>query len=302
MIQILYFLQQMLNALQVSVIYALLGVSFVLLYGIGNRINLAFGAMAMWSAYLTITIITILLAITAWPALLVVLVGVLCAALNVGSVGFVIQRTIIVPLIKKPFLTLLIATLGLSIFLEEYMGLVHSSREKWLPPLFDQALVLVPAADFVIQITRMQLGVFVTAVILITGLLLLMKQHRFGQIWRACSDDLKMAALCGINVEATLALSFVLASLYTSIAGSLIALLYGSVSFSMGLMIGLKTLFVAVIGGLTSFQGVVVGALILGFFETFWSAYFPIAYRDVASFVVLIFLLILKPEGISQRV
>jgi len=292
----------MLNSVQVSVIYALLGVSFVLLYGIGNRINLAFGAMAMWSAYLTITVITILLVITSWPALFVVFVGVVCAVLNVGSLGFVLQRTIIVPLIKKPFLTLLIATLGLSIFLEEFMRLVHSSREKWLPPLFEQAIILVPAAEFVIQITWMQLGVFVTAVILIIGLLLLMKWHRFGQIWRACSDDLKMAALCGVNVEGTLALSFVLASLYTSIAGSLIALLYGSVSFSMGLMIGLKTLFVAVIGGLTSFQGVVVGAFILGFFETFWSAYFQIAYRDVASFAVLVFLLILKPEGVSQRV
>lgn len=302
MIQALYFLQQMVNALQVSAVYALLGVSFVLLYGIGNRINLAFGAMAMWSAYLTITFITILLAITSWPTLLVVVLGVTGALANVGSVGYVVQRTIIIPLIKKPFLALLIATLGLSIFLEEFMRLAYSSREKWLPPLFHKTLILLPNEEFVIQITQMQLGVFVTAVLLIGGLLTLMKKHHFGQIWRACSEDIVMAGLCGIHVERTLALSFVIASLYTSVAGSLIALLYGSVSFTMGLMIGLKTLFVAVIGGLSSFQGVVIGALFLGFFETFWSAYFPIAYRDVASFSVLIFLLFLKPERNSQRV
>ncbi len=298
--QILYIAQQVINAVQISVIYALLAVAFVLLYGIGNRINLAFGAMAMWSAYLTITMITVLMALMSWPTLLIVIVGTSIAALNTASLGFVIQRTVIVPLVRRPMLSLLIATIGLSIFLEEVMRLVNSSREKWLTPLFSEPLVLVSSDHFPIQITHMQIGVTLLALILIALLLVGMKRHEFGRTWRACSEDLRMAALCGVDVDKTLAITFVIASLYASLSGSLIALLYGSVSFTMGLMIGLKTLFVAVIGGLVSFSGAVIGAFLLGFMETFWSAYFEIAYRDVATFSILLLILILKQEGLSK--
>lgn len=297
---LLYVLQQVLNAVQISMIYALLAVAFVLLYGIGNRINFAFGAMAMWSAYITISVITLLLAVTSWPVLVVVIAGVSMAALNTGSLGFVIQRSVIVPLVRKPMLALLIATIGLSIFLEEVMRLVNASREKWLTPLFGDAVILVPSDQFSIQVTHMQIGVLVFSLLLIALLLFVMKWHEFGRTWRACSDDLTMAALCGVNVDKTLAIAFVVASLYASLSGSLIALLYGSVSFTMGLVIGLKTLFVAVIGGLASFWGAVMGAFLLGFLETFWSAYFDIAYRDVVAFSVLLMILILKPEGLSK--
>ena len=292
----LYVLQQCLNALQVSAIYALLAVSFVLLYGIGRRINLAFGAMAMWSAYITITVTTLFLALTSWPVLVVVMVAVLLAGLNLASLGFVIQRLVIVPLVPKAAFALIIATLGLSIMLEEGMRLVNNSREKWLSPVFAEAIRLIPSDSFTIQVTRMQIGAVFLSVILILLLLGVMKRHSFGRIWRACSEDIRMAELCGVNVPATLAFTFVLASVYASLSGSLIALLYGSVSFTMGLVIGLKTLFVAVLGGLTSFGGAIAGAFLLGFLETFWSAYFDIAYRDVAVFLILIAILILKPS------
>ncbi|MBL4906278.1 MAG: hypothetical protein JKX94_02415 [Sneathiella sp.] len=108
------------------------------------------------------------------------------------------------------------------------------------------------------------IGVTVFSLFLICMLIAAMKFHEFGWTWRACSEDLKMASLCGVHVDQTLAITFVIASLYASAAGSLIALLYGSVSFTMGQMIGLKTLFIAVIGGLTSFAGAVLGAFLLG--------------------------------------
>jgi len=291
----LYFLQQVVNAVQISLIYALLAVSFVLLYGIGRRINLAFGAFAMWSAYLTITLVILLMASTRWPLILVLIAALLIAILNTASLGFVVQRLVIIPLVNKPTQALVIATLGLAILLEEAMRLVNDSREKWLTPLFSDPVILVADPEFIIQVTQMQLGIFALSLILVVSLLIGMRQSRFGRFWRACADDGAMASLCGVNVTGTLAFTFVLASIYASLSGSLIALLYGSVSFTMGLMIGLKTLFVAVLGGLTSFRGAVIGAFLLGFLETFWSAYFEIAYRDVAVFLVLIGILILKP-------
>jgi branched-chain amino acid transport system permease protein len=255
----------------------------------------------MWSAYVTISVITTLMALTGWPPLVIVIVGVSAAAVNMAAMGFVLQRLIISPLIKRPSLALLIATLGLAIVLEEGMRLLNNSREKWLTPLFTDALVVVADTVYPVQITHMQLGISVLAMILVLILLVTMRRHRFGRFWRACSDDLTMAALCGISVGGVLAATFVLAAVYASLAGSLIALLYGSVNFTMGMMIGLKTLFVAVLGGLQSFRGAVLGAFFLGFFETYWSAYFAIAYRDVAAFAVLLLIFILRPQGLARR-
>ncbi|USG61343.1 branched-chain amino acid ABC transporter permease [Sneathiella marina] len=295
---LLYFIQQLINAVQISALYALLAAAFVLLYGVANRINLAFGSLAMWSAYVTITLITLLLALTSWPLLVVIFVGGAIAVVNTSTVGFVLHKTVISPLIRQRSQAMLIATVGVAIILEETMRLISGSKEIWLAPVFVTPIPLVTSDIFPIQVTTIQLVVTLIALATVIGQISLMKRHRFGRLWRACSEDLKMAALCGINIQLILTSSFVLAAFYAALSGTLISLLYGSASFGMGLMIGLKTLFVAVIGGMKSVGGCLIAAFLLGFFETFWSAYFAIEYRDVASLMALTFLLVLNQDGV----
>lgn len=296
---LLYFIQQLINAVQISALYALLATAFVLLYGVANRINLAFGTLAMWSAYVTISLITLLLALTSWSLLVVVVVGAAVAILNTSAVGYVLHKIVISPLIRQRSQAMLIATIGVAIVLEETMRLIYGSKELWLVPVFATPIPLITSDIFPIQVTTIQLVVTLTALATVIAQILLMRHHRFGRLWRACSEDLKMAALCGINIPLILTSSFVLAAFYAGLAGTLISLLYGSAGFGMGMMVGLKTLFVAVIGGMKSVGGCLIAAFLLGFLETFWSAYFAIEYRDVASLISLTFLLVLNQQGVQ---
>lgn len=294
----LYFLQQVLNSVQVSSFYALLAVAYVLIYGIANRINLAFGALAMSAGYLTITGITIAVALTPLRVAIIVLIALVYVLFSTALLGYVVQRLVVKPLLAKASPAILIATIGVAIALEEIVRIANNSREPWLPPLFDGALILVRSKDFPIQMPYTQAVVLAAALILSLALVVFFAKHNFGKAWRACSQDPGMAALCGIRVDTVLAVSFVISSAYAAAAGAIIALYYGNVSFTMGAMLGLKALLAAVIGGLSSIGGAVLGAFFLGFLESLWSAYLDLAYRDVAVVSILTILLIWRPQGL----
>ena len=293
----LYFLQQCLNALQVSCFYALLAVAYVLVHGIADRINLAFGAIAMWGAYLTIGGIALVSASYEFP-LSAVAFAIVYAILGTAVLGYVIGRTVVLPLAGQPSLAMLIATIGLSIALEEVIRIAAHSRELLLRPVLAETLVEFPSPVFTIRITIIQAVVFAVSLALAGGLALFVRRHRFGRAWRACSEDLRMVGLLGIDARPILAGTMVVGAAYAATSGVMIAIYYGSISFYMGAMLGLKALYVAVIGGLNSLGGAVAGAFVLGFFEGMWSGYFPGDYRDVASFAALTFLLIARPDGL----
>ncbi len=293
----LYFLQQCLNAVQVSCFYALLAVAYVLVHGIANRINLAFGAIAMWGAYLTIGGIAVVSASYDFP-LSAVAFAILYAILGTAAVGFVIGRLVVVPLAGRASLAMLIATIGVAIVLEEVMRIANGSQELLLRPILAGTFLEFPNPTFTIRITIIQVLVLVASLMLAGGLALFVRWHRFGRAWRACSQDLAMVSLLGIDPTPVLAGTMVVGSAYAAASGVMIAIYYGSVSFYMGAMLGLKALYVAVIGGLNSLGGAIAGAFALGFFESMWSGYFPGEYRDVASFSALTFLLIARPQGL----
>lgn len=292
-----YIVQQCLNALQVSAFYALLASAYVMLHGAVARINLAFGAIAMWGAYLTIGGIAIVTASLQVP-LGAVAFAIVFALVGTAALGLVIARMVVLPLAPSRSLALLIATVGLAVALEEIMRIANRSRERLLRPVLADPLVTFGPPNFVIRITVIQALVFGASVLLAAALALFIRRHRFGRAWRAASQDTGMLALLGIDPKRVILISTVLASSMAAAAGIMIAIYYGSVSFSMGAILGLKALFVAVIGGLNSLGGAVAGALVLGFFETMWSAYLAGDYRDVASFLALILLLVLRPQGL----
>lgn len=295
---VLYFLQQLLNAVQVSAFYGLLTVAYVLVYGITNRINLAFGAVAMWAGYLTIAGISVLTALTPLGIAAVVLFAVLHALVATAALGLVIERLAVRPIVHASSLAMLIATIGVAIMLEEIMRIFNEGRERWLSPILNQPIALIESTEFSVHITVMRASILAACVLLSLVLVGFITRHPFGRVWRACAQDLDMAALCGIKIGGALAWTFVLASAYAAASGAIIALYYGNVNFTMGTVLGFKTLLAAVIGGLHSVGGAFVGAFILGFLESFWSAYFDIEYRDVFVFAVLVMLMIFRPNGL----
>ena len=119
-----------------------------------------------------------------------------------------------------------------------------------------------------------------------------------GRFWMACSQSEKLARLCGVDTSSVLVWSCVGSAALASVSGWIVAVAYGGVTFSMGLMLGFKAMFASVIGGFGTLNGAIVGGMFLAFVETLWTATLPLAYRDVGVFGLIILILILKPEGI----
>jgi branched-chain amino acid transport system permease protein len=292
-----YILQQVANALVVGSFYSLLAVSYALVHGLTNRIVLSFGEMAMFGAFCAVYAVIIGQSanlVTA-AALALALIG--TAAISAG-VGLATYRAVFAPLMAARSQILLIASISLGIVVQEIMRLQSNGREQWLEPIWNSPLHVQEASGFVVQVSVIQAVVVGGASLLLAAILLLLRRSQLGRMWRACSQDGGLTALIGIDVRRVAAVTFVIASIYAGSAGLIVAVYYGGVSFYMGIMLGLKALFASIIGGFGTVGGAIVGAFILAGLETVWSAFFPLDYRDAAVFLIILLLLVLRPEGL----
>ncbi len=295
---LLYFVQLVVNGLTLGCLYGLLAIGYTLVYGILNRINLAFGAIAIIGAYITFIAVTALALLGLGP-LPLALLAVMALVAGVGSVyGLATERLVFRPLREVPSQAPLIATLGLAIFLQEALRLLQGADDRWVQPVFSGAHQLSAAPGFALTINSSQIIVIALAATLYAGLWLVIARTRFGRAVRACADDVAMAALCGVNVERTVALTFALGSAYAAIAGFVVLLRYGGVSFHEGFLLGFKALTAAIVGGIGSVPGAMLGGVLIGALEIFWAGYLNLAYRDVATFAVLAAVLIWRPHGL----
>jgi branched-chain amino acid transport system permease protein len=292
-----YIFQQLANALIVGSFYSLLAVSYALVHGLTNRIVLAFGDMAMFSAFSAIygAVIGWSLGFDTAGVLATAMVGTFLAsaALGVASLDTVFGR-----LMRGSNQALLVGSISFGLVLQEIMRLQSGGREQWLEPLLSDAVIMTQAGGFVVRISAMQALIVAGTAISLLSMLVLIRLTPLGRLWRACSEDAALAALIGIDVRKVMAVTFVGASAYAGAAGFTLAVYYGGVSFYMGLMLGLKALFASMIGGFGTLGGAVVGAFVLAFLETLWAAFFPMSYRDVAVFAIVLSLLILRPGGL----
>ena len=296
-----YFTQQLINGVTLGAIYALIAIGYTMVYGIIGMINFAHGEVFMIGAF--ISIITFLLlglfGITWAP--LAILVALLATMALTPLYGWALERLAYRPLRHSPRLAALITAIGMSIFLQNYVQLVQGARIKPLQSLVTGGIEIMQRGDFVVTLGYMQILIVVLTVVLMAAFTLLIQRTALGRAQRACEQDLKMAALVGVDVDRTIAATFVMGAALASVAGLIFLLYYGVVDFFIGFNAGIKAFTAAVLGGIGSLPGAMLGGLLIGLIEAFWSAYFSVEYKDVAAFTVLVMVLIFRPTGLLGK-
>jgi len=215
--------------------------------------------------------------------------------------GWTVERIAYRPLRQSFRLAPLISAIGMSITLQNYVQVAQGARVKPLPPLIGGGYTLFADNQFAVRLSNIQIMVVAVTFVLMVGFSWLVARTRLGRNMRACEQDLKMAALVGIDVDRTISLTFVIGAALAAVAGLMFLLYYGVIDFFIGFLAGVKAFTAAVLGGIGSLPGAMLGGLLIGLIETMWSAYFSIEYKDVAAFSILIIVLIFLPTGILGR-
>ncbi len=290
-----YLAQQLVNATGLAAVYALLALGYSLLYGLIGRVNLAFGEFCAFGTLAALAGATLLGGAAPGRAAVAAVLAVLPLGL---ALGLATHGVVLRPLMRRTSLAFLVATLGLSIGLSEAMRLAQGSRGAWYPPGFVRPLTLWHAGGAAVTISTAQLLAAGLAIGASGGVAFLMRRTNFGRAWRACSDDPGAAALVGVHMTRTVRRSSILAATCATLAGAALAVQYGAVGFDAGLLLGFKALTAAIVGGIGSPAGAVLGGVLIGLAETLWAAYLSGPWRDVVVFGVLCAGLVLRPYGL----
>ncbi|NYZ11702.1 branched-chain amino acid ABC transporter permease LivH [Azospirillum sp. RWY-5-1] len=297
-----YFLQQLINGLTLGAIYGLIAIGYTMVYGIIGMINFAHGEIYMIGAFIAVITFLVLGTVGITWVPLMLLVVLIMAMLFTAVYGWTIERIAYRPLRNSPRLAPLISAIGMSIFLQNYVQLLQGARVKPLPPVVPGGFSLMERADgFVVQISYLQLTIILLTVALMYGFTQIIQRTELGRAQRACEQDKTMAGLLGVNVDRTISLTFVMGAALAAVAGVMVTLYYGVIDFYIGFLAGVKAFTAAVLGGIGSLPGAMLGGLFIGLIEAFWSAYFTIEYKDVATFSILVLVLIFRPSGLLGR-
>jgi branched-chain amino acid transport system permease protein len=287
-------LQQLLNGVTWGSIYALIALGYTMVYGVLRLINFAHGEVYMMGA-MSGYYAAHALGFAGAPSVFG-LVCVLLASMAVcGVLGATIERVAYRPLRSAGRLAPLITAIGVSLLLQNAGQLVFGADPKFFPPLLESHEVFRAGE---VAISNIQLTVLVTAVSLMAALEFIVQRTRFGRAMRAVSYDGPAAALMGVPVDRVISGTFVLGSMLAAAAGILVGLSNPKIDPLMGLMPGLKAFVAAVLGGIGSVPGAMVGGLLLGVIETLVTGYLSSTYRDAIAFVILVVILLYRPTGL----
>lgn len=299
--QILYFIQQLLNGLTLGSTYALIAIGYTMVYGIIGMINFAHGEVYMIGSYVSFIVIAGLMMLGIDIGWILVAAAFIAAIVVSSTYGWSIERVAYRPVRHSKRLIALISAIGMSIFLQNYVSLSQGSRDLALPSLITGQWVLGESDGFEATVTKMQLTIWVVTVLAMLALTLFIRYSKMGRACRACAEDLKMASLLGINTDRVISLTFVIGAAMAAVAGVLLGQFYGVINPYIGFMAGMKAFTAAVLGGIGSIPGAMLGGLILGVAEAMTSAYLSSEYKDVVSFGLLIGVLLIMPTGILGR-
>ena len=295
-----FFLQQLINGLTLGAVYGLIAIGYTMVYGIIGMINFAHGEVYMVSAYLC----AIGLALLSWFGILsfpLLIFGTLVFTIVVtGVYGWTIERIAYRPLRNSTRLAPLISAIGMSLILQNYVQISQGPNQQGIPTLLTGVLRF-EVGDGVVQITWTKIFILVAA---LAGMLILswvINHTRLGRVCRATQQDRRMAAILGINTDRVISLVFMIGAAMAGLAGVLVTMNYGTFDFYIGFIIGIKAFTAAVLGGIGSLPGAMLGGLLLGVAEAQFAGMVNSDYKDVFSFALLVAILIFRPQGLLGR-
>jgi len=288
------FLQQLVNGITLGGVYALIAVGYTMVYGVIQLINFAHGEVYMLGAFLAYTLVAVV-GMPFFPAFVLTLI--ICAVLGV-VLDFVAYR----PLRKAPRLAALITAIGMSIFLQNMALLIWGSQIKSyprevLPAFFSEAAITMG------DVTLSWLQIFILSITLLFMIILHLTIHktRIGMAMRAISQDKTASALMGIGVNRVISFTFAIGSAMGGMAGILVGLYYNAIFPTMGYVAGIKAFAAAVLGGIGSVPGAMLGGGVLGIAEVMGAGYISSEYRDGISYAVMIAVILFKPSGLIGK-
>jgi branched-chain amino acid transport system permease protein len=296
-----YFLQQLINGMTLGAIYGLIAIGYTMVYGIIGMINFAHGDIFMVGAFIALMMFVALLSIGLSFIPLILLIVLIVSMLFTAVWGWTLERVAYRPLRESFRLAPLITAIGMSIGLQNFVQIVQGARVKPLQPIIDGGYTIMEHDGFAVNLSNVQILIVVMTIVLMAIFSLIIAKTPLGRAQRACEQDRMMAALTGVNVDRTIALTFVIGASLAAVAGVMFLLYYGVIDFYIGFIVGIKAFTAAVLGGIGSLPGAMLGGMIIGLIEVFWSAYFSIEYKDVAAFSVLALVLIFMPSGLLGK-
>ena len=294
-------LQQIFNGLVQGSVYALVALGYTMVYGILGLINFAHGEVVMIGAMLAISALTALLGIGT-PPLLALPLSAGLAMLGCMALGYGIERVAYRPLRHAPRLAPLITAIGVSIVLQNLAMMVWGREYHSFPQLIANTPHNIGGAI----INDIQIIIFVLALAIMAGLMLLVHKTRLGRAMRAVAENQHAAQLMGVDINRVISITFMLGSALAAIAGMMVSANYGLAHYYMGFLLGLKAFTAAVLGGIGNLRGAMLGGLLLGLIESLGAGYigdltggvFGSNYQDVFAFFVLIAVLVFRPSGL----
>jgi branched-chain amino acid transport system permease protein len=289
------FLQQLVNGLTIGGIYAMIAVGYTMIYGVIQLINFAHGEIYMLGAFFAVTFISFL----GLPFYVAFLLAMACCAVC----GVLLDIFAYRPLRQSPRLAALITAIGMSIFLQNLAMVIWGSRPKpfphgSLPVYFEKTAVTFGG----VNLSWFHLFIFTLTIVMMVGLNLIIQKTRWGKAMRAVAQNKTMAALTGINVNQVISYTFALAGALGGAAGIMVGAYYNSLYPTMGYVAGVKAFAAAVLGGIGSVPGAMLGGVVLGVAEALGAGYLSSLYRDGISYAVMIIVIILIPAGLFGKV
>lgn len=294
--------QQFFNGLSLGAIYALIAIGYTMVYGIIGMINFAHGEIYMIGAYTGLVTLSAIGIGSGLPLPLIILIMLIVAVLVTGVYGYAVEKVAYAPLRGSSRLVPLISAIGMSIFLQNWVANGQGARDMAVPALVTGAVEMqIGNSPFIVTAPYSRIMIIVVTVLLMIALTLFIKYSRIGRASRACSQDLQMANLLGIDTSRIISFTFVIGAMLAAVGGVLIALAIGKLNPFIGFIAGIKAFTAAVLGGIGSIPGAMLGGVLLGLAETFAAAYISSQYKDIVAFGLLVFILMFRPTGLLGK-
>ena len=325
------FLQQIVNGLTLGCVYAVVALGYTMVYGIIQLINFAHGEVVMIGCMVAFSVI-VALAGSGMPPLVIVGIGALAAVPVCMAVGYVVERVAYRPLRHAPRLAPLITAIGVSIILQHLALLVWSRNIIAFPQIIELKLYHLGNSATSAAISNVQVAIIGASIAMMGGLLALVYRTKIGIAMRATSQNPQIAGLMGVDINKVISITFVIGAALGAVAGVMVGTYYGIAHYQMGFLLGLKAFSAAVLGGIGNLAGAVLGGILMGLIEALGAGYvgdftnvcfldqwlpgfsevcanspesslFGSNYKDVYAFIVLILVLVFRPQGLlGERV